>query len=282
VVTETYESDNEPEGKVSENNIIRVAQDYYVKVTYDPKWCAKAKDEERCRRFAVLPLYFLGMGVGPLPLARNTGDAAQSQNYSMHAKRCLVPSASCPDNEMRALVESHQSQARSIERSRGITSPVVWKQTKGQDTMDVADDEYKLSIEDDFRLFSIDGELEDRVANTNAVRQRSWDLQRAWHLGPHSGISASAFRLFINVIGTLITFPLFAFVAVQVGRVVHERLCSAEPADSEDDSEDSTGDVELGSSSPRRDGNLDRSKLESTDGSHTESPDSKLRKPLIP
>merc|ERR1711971_1550066 len=43
VAIETYESDNEPEGKISKNNIIRVAQDYYVKVLYNPKWCSQAQ-----------------------------------------------------------------------------------------------------------------------------------------------------------------------------------------------------------------------------------------------
>mmetsp|Transcript_73936 Transcript_73936/g.199279 ORF Transcript_73936/g.199279 Transcript_73936/m.199279 type:complete len:655 (-) Transcript_73936:110-2074(-) len=174
VVTEIYSSE-----MPSESGMGGLANEHLemhtVLTKYDPLWCHGNADKH-CMNVATLALYFLSMGSAPPPLVPTlpSGLPGQLTEQSVQPGVCRVPSASCSDEQLRALIErrtaastdAENTEAGSGDSSAGATivnggafaatasafaanvvpPQEVWKQVAGGTTLDTNDDVYELVI----------------------------------------------------------------------------------------------------------------------------------------
>lgn len=126
VITEVYRSSQPGTRGEFLEPTTSLARPQALLVNYVPDWCGGFSSEV-CAFHAVQLLYFLGFRAPPAPLL-------PVGNVSARGSFCDVPSASCTDAELRALIEQQVSQG----------STRRWLQAAGQATLEVTDDAYVL------------------------------------------------------------------------------------------------------------------------------------------
>jgi len=238
VVTEVYTSSQDTSDSDEDATAARKLQTYAVWVMYKPSWCTSTNNQDNCERRAVFPLYFLSKALPPPPLVGQGG----GRRLLQESAACKVPSASCSDDQLRALVEMHLDQAAG-QTGAGL----VWEQVAGTDTFTLDDDTFSLSGPiPNINAISPDPSIEEEVARSNAIQQRHWGLGRRWHLGNESGSSRSQLHVALKAFAFVLLFPLLVFGTYSLVRLaVDRRTLSKDEEDENDSDEDEDEDSEV-------------------------------------
>jgi len=239
VATEVYSSAGSTSGLDSQAAIDMAT--YSVQVAYKPSWCDGEDSDLKCEHQAVFPLYFLSFGLPPPPLVQAV--TSPGRLLDKPAVTCAVPSASCTDAELRALLEEH------ILLMQSQTS-ASWDQVDGTDTFAVGDDTFALTSGTMLNTITPDPAIEEEVAQSNAIEQRQWGMSRGFRLGSESGMSTKQLDFVVQIAGCILALPLMAFLTYRLISLASQKACASstdedeEGSEEEEEEEDGESDLE--------------------------------------
>lgn len=108
-----------------------------LQAKYEPEWCdakhnrfISFRQNWLCKHNAAVVVYFLSARDPPSPL-----EGSQRTDGS---QVCLVPSASCTDDELVDLLRSQRDSIESTQRN------ILWHQSQGRSTVDPEDDTFSM------------------------------------------------------------------------------------------------------------------------------------------
>jgi len=253
VATEVYTSaDDDTSGSDADGQAAHNLQNYAVRVAYKPRWCAQQPmDRLQCHHRAVFPIYFLSKAIPPRPLA-TTSISHRRLEAPTQQFRCKVPSASCSDAELRALMEQHADMAEQREQDGLPEVRQIWEQVAGMETFMLDDDSFSVVNSELLVSITPNPDIEAEVAHGAPMQERDWSVHRSTKVGPEAGLSRAQFDRGTKIFAWIVLIPFAAFVTYRLASLGRERFGSsfASRNNSEDD-EDEDSDSPSGKSRSR-------------------------------